>query len=216
MRVQDPVEGSRIFDRVRRWLPSRELIGPPECPILNRWTLFPWGSHGHSDRNLKLMLHHFLPSRDDRDVHDHPRSFLTIVLRGGYDDLIPCPTCSGSLRTDDSELLRSGAFARAEAWMPCPICWDGKREGPQGFVVGDRMRPGMVRYRPAEHRHRTRVGPKGCWTLVVMGPLARAWGFWREGQFWKWAEYERRFGFGMRCEDVDVAYDEHSSRSTPR
>lgn len=57
-----------------------EVIGRPECPILLRRTLL-------SGRLGKVMLHEFLPTSRDRDHHDHPAAFLTIVLRGGYDDV---------------------------------------------------------------------------------------------------------------------------------
>jgi hypothetical protein len=154
----------------------RELIGPPDCPILTRWTLLNLGP-----RVGKLLLHRFLPNADDRDVHDHPRPFVTVVLLGGYDDLAPCEVCPGS------------------GWVTprtsCSAC-----EG-RGVVLREIMRAGMVRRRPAEHRHRTRVHETGCTTLVWMGPLRRPWGFWRRGRWWPWREYEERFGFGMRCDD---------------
>lgn len=151
---------------------KREVIGPTDCPIMIRWTLLStrWG---------KLMLHHFLPNADDRATHDHPSPFVTLVLRGGYDDLVPCEPCDGDgwLFPDD----------------PCMDCM------ARGEVVGDRMRPGMVRYRRAEYAHRTRVLPSGAWTIVLMGPKQREWGFFKEGRWWPWREHERRFGYGMRC-----------------
>jgi hypothetical protein len=135
-----------------RWLP-REEIGPPECPIMHRWTLL-------STRFGKLMLHHFLPNADDRAEHDHPASFLTIVLRGGYVD-----------------------YAEGRA--------------------NDRLRVGSVRFRSAEHRHRTHVSPRGCWTIVLMGPKRREWGFWAhylgQRRWLPWRDHEHIFGFGMRC-----------------
>lgn len=147
----------------RRLLPDTEVIGPPECPILHRWTLWPWGErkHENGDVRFKLMVHRFLPNADDRDMHDHPRGFVTLVLRGRYDD----------------HSLDPGA----------------------GTVRVDRLRPGSIRHRPAKHIHRTKVGPDGCWTLVVMGPMERAWGFWRDGRWMYWRDHERKYGFGMRC-----------------
>jgi hypothetical protein len=59
-----------------------EVIGQPECPLLLRRTLL-------STRCGKVLLHEFLPTARDRDPHDHPSSFLTLVLRGGYDDVRP-------------------------------------------------------------------------------------------------------------------------------
>ncbi len=47
----------------------------------------------------------------------------------------------------------------------------------------------------------------GCWTLVLMGPVRRRWGFWRDGRWWFWRDYERVFGFGMRCEPTDTSDD---------
>lgn len=55
------------------------LIGDPACPILKRWTLrLPLSA---------LRLHRFYPNTSDRDTHDHPWWFITIVLQGGYDDV---------------------------------------------------------------------------------------------------------------------------------
>lgn len=64
----------------------------------------------------------------------------------------------------------------------------------------DVLRPGSVRYRPATHAHVTYVGSRGCWTVVLMGPKRREWGFWRAGRWWQWRDYEREFGMAMRCE----------------
>lgn len=73
--------------RLLRWLRSPEIIGDPACPIMRRWTIV--GEHSGKDRgrlDFKLMVHHFLPNADDRDMHDHPRPFVTLVLRGAYQD----------------------------------------------------------------------------------------------------------------------------------
>lgn len=163
--------------RGRHWF-SREEIGPPDCPIMYRWTLVKL-------LGRKLMLHHFLPNADDRDVHDHPAGFVTIVLRGGYADMAPCVYCAGN----GYHTLLSGRGTN-----PCEFC-DG------GVVLRERMTAGMIRYRSAEHAHRTKVGAKGCWTLVVMLKKSRPWGFLRAGRWWPWREYEQTFGFGMRCDD---------------
>lgn len=61
-------------------LPKKEIIGVLECPLMFRWTVFDFGK-------IKGMLHYFLPTQRDRDFHDHPRSFVTFILRGGYDDI---------------------------------------------------------------------------------------------------------------------------------
>jgi hypothetical protein len=188
------------------------FVGEPTWPVRvkderSRWWLpRSWP--------VKLMVHRFLGNADDRDVHDHPRPFVTFVLRGGYDDLKPCPDCEGAERVDDPVLLalyrsqgglritdpdNEDLIARWQCWMPCPTCETPER-GPIGVVLNERMRAGMVRFRPAEHRHRTKVHPDGAWTLVIMGPVRRRWGFWKNGRWWFWKDYEAEFGFGMRCE----------------
>ncbi len=159
-----------------RFVGRHEVIGPPACPIMHRWTLLKVGGR-------KLMLHHFLPNADDRAEHDHPASFWTFVLRGGYDDFVPCPICGG-----DGSGCRSGSTPATGS--PC---------GRTGMVAGDRMRAGMRRRRAATYRHRTRVLPSGAWTLVWMGRKERPWGFWVDGRWWPWADHEKAFGFGMRC-----------------
>lgn len=200
--------------------PERETIGPDECPLFYRWTLLAPRIHGRVP--FKLMVHRFIPNRQDADVpHDHPRGFITLVLRGGYDDLVLCPACGGCERIADPELLpnvggteigydgEEFTWSEADCWMPCPTCSTPER-GPTGLVLAERLNAPAVRRRRAEHAHMTRTDGRGAWTLVVMGPERRAWGFWRLGRWWNWREFEQRFGFTWRCEEPD-----HRFASTP-
>jgi len=188
---------SGVPARPRAHLPFRpEVIGDPECPILHRWTFL--GDRLARRLPVKLLLHHFLPNADDRDTHDHPRPFWTFVLWGGYDDFVPCEQCNG---VGALSYWPSGPDG-PERTGDCP--WCGIDHGtPRGLVRGDRMRVGMLRFRHETYAHRTRVLPSGCWTLVVMGPYRRRWGFWREGKWWSFRDYADTFGFGMRCGDED-------------
>lgn len=161
-------------------LPKREVIGAPACPLVHRWTL-------HSGR-LKLFVHHFLPNTTDPDVHDHPRAFWTFVLRGSYDDLVRCECGDGWGKPRPTGF---GGTTRSA----CEHC------GGTATVLNEVMYPWKLRRRTAEHAHRTRTHDEGCWTVVLMGPLRRPWGFWREGRWWPFKEYERVFGFVMRCEE---------------
>ena len=62
-------------------LKFREQLGLPTCPYLIRWRFeTPWGS---------IRLHHWRAPDDPRHRHDHPWSFVTFVLKGGYTDLSP-------------------------------------------------------------------------------------------------------------------------------
>lgn len=162
-------------------VPAVEHIGAADCPLMDRWTLW------ESDRfDCKLLLHHFLPWASDPDCHDHPRPFVTVVLRGRYEDIVPCPECSR-----DPGWSQRGSY---RALRPCERC------SGHGKVVGETMTAGKIRRRRARHAHLTRTDGRGAWTLVLMGPKRRPWGFLRKGRWWQFRDYESEFGFHMRCE----------------
>lgn len=145
-----------MLERLRHWLPEPELIGHPDCPLIKRWTIIGDRQQGVYRWPFKLMIHYFVPGTEDPDPHDHPRSFVTLILRGHYVD----------------------------------VNRHGQREV---------MRVGKLRHRPAEHAHRTIAGPRGCWTIVVMGPQSREWGFWFDGVWMPSREYIARYGGSQRC-----------------
>jgi hypothetical protein len=150
---------------------GREVIGQDECPLMLRWTFFDWG--------VKAMVHYFPAEVSDRDPHDHPRSFVTLVLRGDY---------------RDESWDEPGFEARQSSPHFIPT-FDKLRKR-------ERLRAGAIRYRPAEYMHIVETDLKGCWTLVVMGPLVREWGFRRldSGKWWPWGKYIQRFGGVTRCD----------------
>lgn len=65
--------------RRKRWrfFHRTELVGLDGTPYLTRWHIIdtPFGG---------IMLHRFHGPDPGRHLHDHPWSFLSIVLRGGY------------------------------------------------------------------------------------------------------------------------------------
>ncbi|MGH2939477.1 MAG: hypothetical protein ACRDPE_15320 [Solirubrobacterales bacterium] len=188
--------------RFLRWLREPEVIGPPGCPLMRRWTLFcpQPGTREEAvllrvpDRfDYKLLVHHFLPNTEDVDPHDHPRPLWTLILKGGYLDLIPCRLCGGT-----------GKHRGSDGFDHCSNCLG------RGLLVGDEMTRGVFRYRPAEHRHVTKVSSAGAWTLCLMGPKKREWGFWRDGKLWNWMRYEQKFGLGFRCEGGNRVVEVHA------
>lgn len=174
----------------RRW----EMIGAPDCPILFRRTLL-------STRFGKLLVHRFVAGAGREDFHDHPAPFVTLVLRGGYDDVTPCWACTGP--PPPGRMPLPGAL-----WIPvgepravtgydivsCPHC------GGHGSMV-DRVRAPAVRARRATHTHVTAVHRDGAWSVVLMGRKRRAWGFLRAATWWPFRDYEARFGSSFRCDD---------------
>lgn len=108
-------------------LKLNERLGLPSCPYVIRWRLeTPWFS---------IRLHHWLAPDDDRAKHDHPWSFTTFVLKGGYTDSSP----------DGDDHLRAPAIRHRKAThqhtvFPDPGgCWTVIVTGPKirnwGFWV---------------------------------------------------------------------------------
>jgi hypothetical protein len=159
------------FRRALRGLLERnvevEVIGQESCPMMLRWEFLNWGF-------VKAMVHYFPAEVSDRDPHDHPRPFVTLVLRGNYRD---------------------------ESWLPGDTTHTASGiELPPPH--GERIHTGAFRYRRADHLHIVETDGVGCWTLVVMGPVVRDWGFVRlaTGSWWQWGRYIQRFGGVARCD----------------
>jgi hypothetical protein len=56
---------------------KRRYIGGESDPLLIRWLIFRIPSFG-------IMLHKFCRSDYDRALHDHPWTFISFILKGGY------------------------------------------------------------------------------------------------------------------------------------
>lgn len=165
------------------WLRNPEVLGPPACPLFRRWTIYGDGEWGLISRfgpfKGKVVIHYFYPNTEDADPHDHPWPFCTLVLKGGYLDLVPCRRCDGRRYVGD---------------VKCAGCRG------RGVEAGDHMKRGVFRRRGAGHRHITKVSSAGAWTLCVMGAKEKVWGFWRFGKRYQWEDYEREFGLSFRCD----------------
>lgn len=171
----------RFFKRVLNLLIEPEFIGQKECPLMVRWTLFDIGI-------LKAMIHYFPPEATDPDPHDHPRSFVTLLLRGAY---------------MDKSWEQVSWKDRQEAGYHIPV---------NGVLTHDFLTTGSFRYRPAEHTHITETGSQGAWSIVVMGRLVRPWGFMRQGRWWPWKKYVEKFDGPIRCDPEEMHHDGVSYR----
>ncbi|MCV7175095.1 hypothetical protein [Mycolicibacterium sphagni] len=140
-----------------------QIIGEP-TPFLRRWYLLP------KTKWFKVYLHQFVRSDDDRALHDHPWSFTSLVLRGGYDEIT------------ENKLIRRrpGSFAFRPATVchrvvlrprPCPSC--------KGTGIGwGRIPSGWLETDCGHCDGSGRVGENPSWTLIITGPKVREWGFW--------------------------------------
>lgn len=59
------------------------VIGKPGSPYIRRWWVIP------RNRLFNIYLHEILRSDDDRALHDHPWVNVSIVLAGGYWEVVP-------------------------------------------------------------------------------------------------------------------------------
>lgn len=68
----------RLQTWINRFFKMEQMDGDAACPVyLRRWTLWRlWG--------WAMYVHHFLGDDWSRDLHDHPRRFISIGLWGGY------------------------------------------------------------------------------------------------------------------------------------
>lgn len=125
----------------------RRFIGGTENPLVVCYIVFrsPRGS---------LFIHKLCRSDYERALHDHPWPFVSLVLKGGY-----------------CEVLEDDSLNTRKRWS--------------------------VAYRPALFRHRV-IAPKPCWTLVLVGPRQRKWGFWVDGAFCWWRRHNPELNI---CED---------------
>jgi hypothetical protein len=126
------------------------------APQLYLRRYFIWRS-----RWFNIYLHHIVLPDLDADPHDHPWSFVSLLLSGGY--------------VEQRWVWRQGEpfnnLTRARWW------WDF------------RLKVGSLGYRPGSAVHQiARVLPN-TWTLVFTGPRNRSWGFLTESGWVHWRKY---------------------------
>lgn len=110
-------------------------------PYLERYYLFL------KDRDsfpFNIFLHKFLKSDPD-DLHDHPWSYFTVILKGGYWEWTPVFDASGKKLTEIAKWRGPGHFRRCSANSlhrieldPGVECWTlfmpGAKQREWGFV----------------------------------------------------------------------------------
>lgn len=150
-----------------------ELNGANRCPTyMYRWTLYgrrkrdsllgkllgqPW---------LKLYLHHFVSDDWSLDLHDHPKRFISIGLKGGYREITP-----------------ENAKPWNGTWLPGLNQEVFSAPWIRSFPAEHVHRVIMLRSEAAPDV------PKDCWTLVIVLRSTRDWGFWHGGKFVHWKAY---------------------------
>jgi len=135
--------------------------GTQYSPLMTRISLLEtkWG---------ELCLHIFHRS-DGHELHDHPWSFVSLILWGGY-------------------------IEEAQVFKPRFL---GEPLGTSGLWITTRKRkwPGMLLFRRAEWRHRVElVKERPSVTLVWKTMRFREWGFFTAKGWQKWTEFFQERG----------------------
>lgn len=161
-------------------LPYIERIGPArqkgEKTYMIRLHLTPWRWW----KLPRLYLHILGRPDEDREFHDHPWGFTTLVLWGGY--------------TEYSHELDYRPFDE-----------HGERPTPTGKIVADCLGFLSVRKRPAEHAHNiVELHAPRVVTLVMRdNKRGREWGFWKE--VWKTLKLKGTARRPEIAEDIPVS-----------
>jgi hypothetical protein len=137
------------------WLLGKaEEINGERCPTyLYRWTVLKWAGRG-------VYLHHFVGDDWSRDLHDHPKRFISVGLKGGYMEWTPCKVHIGC-HVNEPKLFEA-------PWV-------------RSFPAEHIHRLTMLLDADGNSRD--------CWTLVIVLKPVRSWGFWHLGKFIPWLEY---------------------------
>jgi len=149
------------FDRFAQRLIDRHLcqrpdfiIGGHDNPYLLRWYLMPW-RHWHRQ------------GRENPTAWNRVRGWLGFVLPSVYLHCI--------LRSDDDRALHD------HPWLWCSILLRGRYVehtiNAGGIHVRQERRAGDVKISRPRRAHRVELVGGCCWTLFIIGPRVRNWGF---------------------------------------
>ena len=136
----------KVADFLAKILPHRDIV-KPEGLYLRRFYLTPrrWP--------IRIFLHYIGLSDVDTDLHDHPWSFVTVILSGGYNEELPC-----KFTIDWREVL-GGNVTRWSTYFK-------------------RRRAGSIIMHHATDSHKVHlVNGKPSWSLVFSKRAVRNWGF---------------------------------------
>jgi hypothetical protein len=150
----------RILSKLFKYEP---IDGHGRCPVyMHRWTLFQPRWARWLWRGFGIYVHKFVADDWTRDLHDHPKRFISIGLAGSYLEVTREPVHPGK--------------------NPALWVYRSKRE---------KFTAPWLRTFPATHAHRLElIDGRPCWTLVIVLRTVREWGFWAGPHRWvPWRQY---------------------------
>lgn len=139
----DKTEPAGLYVRPKRWGKveiTKETDEGERVVYMRRWYI--WQCQWFSVR-----LHHILKPDLDRDPHDHPWPFVSILLGGGYREL----------------------WCKAEDYRSIGGAWSPRHAKRVRFINWHSSTD--------LHRIVEFIKPAGVWSLFVTGPFQKKWGF---------------------------------------
>lgn len=150
----------RLLDRL---FVREDINGNDRCPTyLHRWTLFQPRWAKRFWRGFGIYIHKFVGDDWSRDLHDHPKRFISIGLAGRYFEETP-----------------------SAEWF------DGNDDAPPR-VREYRAPWARTFPADHIHRIFLATDRRPCWTLVIVLHHVRDWGFWHRGIWLHWRGYVQR------------------------
>lgn len=141
------------------------VVGNPVSPYLRRWYVIP------RNRFLNIYYHEFLRSDEDRALHDHPWASMSVILSGGYVEVMP-------ENDGDSDVARAVVHRRVFR-----------------FTGQVSMRGPRALHRVELHGHQFGC-PAPAYTLFITGPKVRDWGFLCLNGWVPWQHFTKKDGKG--------------------
>jgi hypothetical protein len=142
-----------------------EINGAERCPTyMYRWPILSTGW-------FKVYVHRIVADDWSRDLHDHPKRFVSIGLWGAYVEQTPAG--ERLFRAPWIRTFPATHIHRLRLTRRCGGC-DARDDHPEEHTAGCYI-PLML--------------PRECWTFVVVFRPVRSWGFWHAGQFIPWRRY---------------------------
>lgn len=160
---RDPWHGSNTEHFLPNWmrlsLYPDFIIGGPRRPYLRRWYVLPRAPWPIWP--MGAYLHQIMRSDDERALHNHPWPNISILLRGSYDEVVP---------------ERPHGF---QEWMT-----------PHVQHLHLQRHAGDIVCRRSGASHRLVIPDnKPVWSLFIVGPRIRQWGFWCQKGFVHWRDF---------------------------
>lgn len=138
---------------LNRFFEKEEINGHGICPTyLYRWTI------GHIG-GWKFYVHHFVGDDWSKDLHDHPKRFVTVGVKGRYLEESPANRPWGA-----GPGYMFGQRIYTAPWI---------RTFPANHI----------------HRIEMVEKGEECWTLVMVMRTERPWGFWHKGVWMPWQKF---------------------------